>query len=336
MAMRVARKGVVILAAFLSIWFGKTWVSSLRNQQLTASQLEAILISLPSLPDDEQIKTMARIGELPLETWQKLSKESPFERGLWPLLRKLEHKDHLAEIFQERIRSSVLEMCAMRGGFMTSTWKLDGAAMLDADQSTKPNTLMFCDAAIEKDEMHWVLKPTAGTFGNVAMVTLNKTWTVQLPKTPRNEHGELGGQEEEPDYITLGSLRTCIKNLQEGVEKVGQAPTVILQSLIHNPVMVRGRKLELRVLVLVARVAPLLVLMDPEFVVKLGEGGNFIVNSHKGVMESPPISQIKRELCEERAPSEAAEQIRECMQTIMAGVAGLASTPPHIGIAITH
>ena len=80
MAMRVARKGVVILAAFLSIWFGKTWVSSLRNQQLTASQLEAILISLPSLPDDEQIKTMARIGELPLETWQKVARHVQHHR----------------------------------------------------------------------------------------------------------------------------------------------------------------------------------------------------------------------------------------------------------------
>jgi len=128
-----------------------------------------------------------------------------------------------------------------------------------------------------------------------------------------------------PGGSDLDFVRKCVRHTRIKTQELsGGDHQYIIQKPIERPVMLQGRKLEFRVLVVMARRSPLVVLMDPEYVVKWGEAGNFIVNSHAGSMATPPMAEVTWGLCKERHPEfdEQALAASGCAETIMAGVTG--------------
>lgn len=127
-----------------------------------------------------------------------------------------------------------------------------------------------------------MLKPIQGAFGNVELVNF------------------AGLQNSDP---TDDLEDACMKEIALGLlNMVPRANGVILQEYLSDSVLLNGTKVELRVHVLVGRTNPLIVLLDPEFVVKHAAGSGdkyFNVNGEKQKLDYFGWTLLRQRLCKE-------------------------------------
>mmetsp|Transcript_26289 Transcript_26289/g.59519 ORF Transcript_26289/g.59519 Transcript_26289/m.59519 type:complete len:373 (-) Transcript_26289:7-1125(-) len=219
----------------------------------------------------------------PLHDWLALGANTSFKSDYVP-------RGHITELRMMENKEAVVRALADAGcqGVLPRSFVLPGAGVSERRDAERLRSLSkVCNFAWETNMTRWVRKPARGAFG--MGVSLWDLSAVKRSATDKESFLTSCGAGPEAD----------------------PSQDLLLQEFLSHPVGVAGKKVEIRAHVLVARDSPLLVFVDPNFVVKWATRTSadseraWVVNSHAQKLDSLLWSEVATAL-EAELPAGAA------------------------------